>query len=378
MKIAIIQGAFFPVPPILGGAVEKIWYKTGQEFAALGHEVVHIGRSYPDLLAKEEICGVNYIRVLGYDTPSSLIKLKWLDLLYSIRAIKEIPRDVDVIVTNTFWSPLLLNKELRKKVCVSVDRLPKGQMWLYKQAPLLRTNSTTVADAIRQELPINQHRRIVIIPNSLPFQDLPKIDFDEKKRVLLYVGRLHPEKGIELLIKAFKTLDKNWKLRIIGPSDISTGGGGSSYLKSLKQLAGKANIEFTGPVFDMNLLNQYYAEASVFVYPSVAEKGETFGLAPLEAMAWGCVPIVSDLACFCDFINHESNGLIFNHRSNDAVELLGKAIERLQKNTSFRNKLAQQAINVRQSHSISFISSQFIDEFERVIDEKKLDQNVVL
>ena len=377
MKITIIQGAFLPVPPVQGGAVEKIWYRMGQEFAALGHEVVHIGRSHADLLASETFCGVNYIRIPGYDTPASIIKLKWLDLLYSIRAVKEIPKDADIVITNTFWSPVLLSPKLREKLCVSVERLPKGQMWLYKHAPILRANSTPVAEAIRRELPSNQHQRVVTIPNPLPFHQLPAIDFSEKKRVLLYVGRLHPEKGIELLIKSFKTLNADWKLRIVGPSDVSTGGGGTPYLESLKRLAGEANIEFTGPVFDMNLLNQFYAEASIFVYPSVAEKGETFGLAPLEAMAWGCVPVISNLSCFRDFIDNEANGLIFDHQSNDAVNLLSLQIDRLQRETNFRYKLAQQALQVRQSHSIAFVASQFINKFERNTDERSMHKHTV-
>lgn len=378
MKISIIQGAFLPVPPVLGGAVEKIWYKLGHEFAALGHEVVHIGRSHPDLPSKEESHGVSYVRVPGYDTPSSLVILKWRDLLYSVRVGKEIPVDTDIVITNTFWSPLLISGKLRKKVCVDVQRIPKGQMWLYKQAPLLRVNSGPVADAIRRELPVHQHRRMITIPNPLPFQGLPSVHFDKKKRVLLYAGRLHPEKGLELLIKAFKTLNSSWKLRIVGPSDVSTGGGGSSYLESLKRLAGDANVEFTGPIFDMNLLNEYYAEASIFVYPSVAEQGETFGLAPLEAMAWGCVPVVSDLACFRDFIYHGTNGLVFDHRSNDAVAQLRKAIDELQTNANLRCQLAEQALNVRQSHSVSYIASQFIDAFERVVSKRNLDKPIVL
>ena len=55
MKIVILQGAFLPVPPVAGGAVEKIWYRMGQEFAGLGHEVIHIGREFPDLPKNEKI-----------------------------------------------------------------------------------------------------------------------------------------------------------------------------------------------------------------------------------------------------------------------------------------------------------------------------------
>ena len=53
MKITIVLGAFFPVPPLMGGAVEKVWFALAQEFARLGHEVTQISRSHPDLPAAD-------------------------------------------------------------------------------------------------------------------------------------------------------------------------------------------------------------------------------------------------------------------------------------------------------------------------------------
>jgi len=49
IRIAIIQGAFLPSPPLLGGAVEKVWHALGREFAVNGHDVVHISRQYDGL-----------------------------------------------------------------------------------------------------------------------------------------------------------------------------------------------------------------------------------------------------------------------------------------------------------------------------------------
>ncbi len=49
MRITIVLGAFFPVPPIMGGAVEKVWFALGQEFARRGHEVVQISRTHSTL-----------------------------------------------------------------------------------------------------------------------------------------------------------------------------------------------------------------------------------------------------------------------------------------------------------------------------------------
>src|SRR4051812_47755133 len=115
MKITIVLGAFFPVPPIMGGAVEKAWFALGQEFARRGHEVVQISRAHPSLPQAETIEGVRHIRVAGYAQPRSIILLKFFDLLYSIRARRVLP-EADIVVTNTFWLPLLIRGHTRGQI----------------------------------------------------------------------------------------------------------------------------------------------------------------------------------------------------------------------------------------------------------------------
>ena len=300
MHVTILQGAFFPEPPLLGGGVEKRWFRLGQEFAARGHRVTHFSRRYGSLLAEEQIAGVQHVRIRGYDQPKSMLKLKFLDLLYSLSACRQISADSDIVVTNTFWSPLLLPRSLRGRAYVDVARMPRGQCRFYAQAGRLRANSFAVAEAIRRELPAAQHGRISMIPNPLPFDPPAAIDIESKKKEILYCGRVHPEKGLDLLIKAASGLPPDWRVKIIGPWETRQGGGGKEYLDSLRMLAQGMPVTFHGPEYNMERLAEHYREAAIFAYPSVAEKGETFGLAPLEAMAWSCVPVVSDLPCFKD------------------------------------------------------------------------------
>jgi glycosyltransferase involved in cell wall biosynthesis len=370
LKITILQGAFLPVPTALGGAVEKMWLALGKEFVRAGHKVVHVSRCYEDFPTSEQIDGVLHQRVRGYATPASGIYLKWLDLLYTLRARAAVPADSDIVVTNTFWAPLLLSSALQRRSLVDVARMPKGQIRWYKQVARLRANSTPVAEAICSELPTTEHRRVVIVPNPLPFANPPDITLASKQPVLLYVGRVHPEKGLELLLRAFQQVAPGWRLRIVGPWEVAAGGGGETYLRALRQLADGQAVEFTGPIYNTQVLNSYYAEASVFVYPSIAERGETFGLAPLEAMAWGCVPVVSALACFRDFIEPEVNGLMFNHRHPQAIEELAEKLRQLQQNADLRNILAERAVNVRTTHSTAHIANEFLAEFQQILTER--------
>lgn len=373
MNIAIIQGAFFPVPPIMGGAVEKMWGRLGVEFAKQGHRVTHISRQHPELPTVDEMDGVSHRRVEGYAQPSQLWLLKWLDWLYTRRAVREVPEDAEVIVTNTFWAPLWLPGRMKKRAFVDVARMPKGQCRWYRQAGRLRANSTPVAEAIRRELRARDWPRVCMIPNPLPFDPPLRIDWRIKEPLLLYCGRVHPEKGLDLLVQAVEGMPDDWQVTMVGPWETTQGGGGSSYLKHLQSLPTAQRIHFVGPVFEPDRLAEYYARASIFAYPSVAERGETFGLAPLEAMAWGAVPVVSDLACFRDFIKHGQNGWVFDHRGPHAAHSLVSAIAQLRQRILVNNQLGQAAAKVGETHAPTAIANTFLAEFSGLVRQNSIN-----
>jgi glycosyltransferase involved in cell wall biosynthesis len=367
MRITILQGAFFPVPPLLGGAVEKMWFRLGKEFAARGHEVVQVSRAHPQLAGEEMLDGVRHVRVRGYDQPANGMHLKLLDLLYTLRAVRRVPKDSDIVVTNTFWAPWLLPKRLRSRAYIDVQRMPKGQCRWYRSAARLRANSTPVLEAIRAELPESQHGRVRMIPNPLPFDPLTHLDVAGKEQRVLYAGRIHPEKGLDLLLQASRGLPANWTLHLVGPWQTGQGGGGDAYLQRLRQLAPPGRVHFHGPVHGAAELARHYQQARLFAYPSVAEKGETFGLAPLEAMAHGCVPVVSDLACFKDFIADGVNGRIFDHRTADATQALERLLHNLAEDTGTCERLARAAFQVNASHAPGRIAEEFLEDFAGLI-----------
>jgi len=371
MKIVILQGAFLPIPPLSGGAVEKRWFIIGQKFFARGHEVIHISRRWPNLPCYEVISGVNHMRVASFTMPRSLVLLKLFDAIYTIRAMRAIPKDADIVVSNTFWAPIFLPLITRAKIYVDVARMPKGQMRFYKNV-YLRANSTPVAAAICAELPQALHNNVSMVPNPLPYQatSIEQLDSGElsnKKRVVLFCGRVHPEKGLELLNDSIQALPDDWILKIVGPYKIAEGGGGEDYLRSLKRIFNSPKVQFIEPIYDINKLNLLYKEASIFVYPSIAEKGETFGLAPLEAMAWSAVPVVSNITCFKDFISHGENGLIFDHRAEDAEKQLKQCILDLINNHHKLVQLANEASKVNISHSPDNIADLFLADFKRLL-----------
>jgi glycosyltransferase involved in cell wall biosynthesis len=155
-------------------------------------------------------------------------------------------------------------------------------------------------------------------------------------------------------------------MSIVGPWKTSEGGGGEAYLHSLKSMFAGTQVELLEPIYDVQRLNLLYKQAAIFVYPSVAEKGETFGLAPLEAMAWGAVPVVSDLQCFKDFIVDGENGSIFNHRTPDVQAQLMDCVLGLINDSKLRQRMGTQALSVRQTHSPNSIADRFLADFKEI------------
>lgn len=365
MKITIVTGAFLPVPTLLGGAVEKMWLALAKEFVRAGHRVTMISRRFPGLEEEEEVDRIRHVRVGGYSSPRNIFILKLLDLFHTISVLPRLP-DADILISNTFWLPVLAQTLRRGRLLIDVQRMPKGQLRLYGGNSILRANSRAVHDAILAEIP-EAADRIITIPNPLPFDPPQEIDLKAKESVILYAGRIHPEKGLDLLMESVRLMPAGWRLEVVGPHQISAGGGGEEYLASLKCKAEGLPVIFRGPLHEMSQLSERYRRATIFVYPSIAEGGETFGLAVLEAMSWGCVPIVSDLDCFRDFVAHGTNGMVFDHRGKDASSRLAELISQIAGSPVLLQELALKALDVRRTHSPRHVSGLFLDAFGQMV-----------
>lgn len=119
-----------------------------------------------------------------------------------------------------------------------------------------------------------------------------KYKIGKKNPVLLFVGRISPHKGVDLLIKAFNlVLEKHSdaKLLIVGKETFD------SYAKKLKSLANQVNpkaIIFTGFVHDEEL-PYYYGACSIY---TTATLWEGYDLPAVEAQACGKKVVGFDLA----------------------------------------------------------------------------------
>ena len=373
MKINILQGAFFPIPPTKGGAIETAWFELGKEFVRQGHQVTHVSRKEKGLKNSEEINGVNHIRVRGANAVKNPYILKLLELPYVIRA-RKVMQAGDIMVSHAFWAPILFPKKKFGKQYVHVGRYPKGQLNLYRNAVRFQVPSNSIAKICNLQIP-QSAAKIKTLPYPLTWNPLSILDFQEKEKVVLYAGRIHPEKGIKPLIEAWcqlpDTVVRDWTLRLIGPHKEEQGGGGIKFLNLLKRNIeqSKNKVEFYDPIFDRNLLKNEMNKAQLFIYPSLAKDGETFGLAVLEAMSCGCVPIVSALPCFLDFISNRVEGFCLKQSANENLSKILKEelVEILTYKKSNINKMAQASLTRAKDYELSNVAQKYIADFSSLL-----------
>ena len=375
MKITIVLGAFLPVPPVMGGAIEKSWFVLAQEFVSRHHDVTIISRALSQFARYEIVDGVRHIRVRGFDRPRSLLWLKILDLFYSVRVRRILPA-ADILVTNTFWLPLLVRDSSPGKIYVHVGRYPKGQIRLYGRAARLQAPSNDVADAVKHEAP-SAAQKVTAIPYPRPqiISAEAPLPLETRAKIVLYVGRVHPEKGVHSLVEAFTRLRRSnfadWKLIIVGSTDSKEGGGGENYFRQLQQSAAVARdrIVFRGPIFDASALEEEFRAARIFAYPSLAARGETFGLAPLEAMTHGCAVLTSDLRCFRDFILPNKTGFVFERGAPDPADSLMVAFRDALSDPGRLEQIARAGQLKSEEFSRARVADKFLADFESLTSD---------
>ena len=132
----------------------------------------------------------------------------------------------------------------------------------------------------------------------------------EHKVVLLYVGRVSGEKNLQLLVKAYRTLDHNrCHLVVVGEGPA---------LAEIQQEMADLPVTYTG-YLQGEALATAYASADVFAFPS---RTETFGQAVLEAMA-SALPVVGLVSeGVCDLVTDGRTGLLDSQRSSEEEQVV--------------------------------------------------------
>jgi glycosyltransferase involved in cell wall biosynthesis len=155
-----------------------------------------------------------------------------------------------------------------------------------------------------------------------------------EKKILLYVGRLAPEKGIERLKTALKAAP-DARLAIVGK------GPAREYLE--KKFADTPTV-FTGLLTGDDLAAAY-ASSDLFVFPSTTE---TLGMAMIEALASGVPVVAARSGASHEIVDEGTNGLLYEPYS---LETMTVAVRRVLSDDGLRSRMSREARNVAKGRS---------------------------
>lgn len=264
-----------------------------------------------------------------------------------VSKMRQVLKDSDYNNAISFLTPIniqliIATIGLDYKVIISERNDPQKQKrnygWrilrkmLYSKADFITANSVGVLEHLKNQenLPSN---KLMFIPNSISFPESDRIEADTNQEILI-IGRLHPQKGHDILFKAYSCLSERiknkWKVIIVGNGALK-----HELQKEAHNLNIHKSIKWIGQTKDVDY---FYQKAKIFVLPSRYE-GQPNVL--LEAMSHGLPVIVSDGSPgMTELVRHKENGLIF--RSED-YNMLAEHIGTLINDSNLSKKLGENA-----------------------------------
>jgi len=282
------------------GGVEKHCESLYPRIAINTEVIVYRRKSYVEFSKNIHYSGIRFI-----DLPSTKIK-GFETLLHSFLATLHIlTQPVGIVhihnIGPALFAPVL--RLFRRKVALTYhspnyehqkwNRFERFFLKRCEKIAVKYANAIIFVNRFRMEaFPADIQIKSCYLPNGIvPPVCNPSTDYLEKwglqhSKYILSIGRITPEKGFDLLIKAFQTIHSDFKLAIVGAAEAE-----KNYYKQLTDGINPNRIIFTGYVYG-EPLNQLYTHASLFVLPSLQEG---FPLVLLEAMSYGLPMIVSDI-----------------------------------------------------------------------------------
>jgi glycosyltransferase involved in cell wall biosynthesis len=277
LRVALVSSGLVPVPPIRGGAVEEYVYQLSRYLRRLGIDAVVIDANYDnDKLVYEEFNGAQIVRV-PIAKPSVGFKERILEeLLFGKTTARYINREVfDVVHANTAWAgfTLALHRSIGKLKCKGFvytchnplwpeDKVHVGEKivrlvegYTMKIADIAIALNKTMHRALTEKAKIGP-RKMVIVPNGVNTEFFRPGLRDEQilgryrlveQSYILFVGRVSPEKGVHILLRAFKQIvndvPKDFKLVTVGSLTDTFGSAQPSSYAKVKVLGFKLREE---------------------------------------------------------------------------------------------------------------------------------------
>ena len=332
MKILMLTWEY---PPRIVGGIARVVHDLSKRLIKDGHEVTVVTyRDNADVPEYENDKGVNVYRVDNYMIhPNNFIDwIMQLNFNMLSKATEIINKEggFDVIHAHD-WLVTYAAKSLKNAYDIPIvatihateagrnsgihdetQRYINDTEWLLTyEASEVIVNSNYMKNEIQRlfGLPFD---KINVIPNGINLSNFTGIERDydfrrqyamDNEKIILYVGRLVYEKGVQHLIAAMPKILSNYndaKLIIAG-----RGGMMDELRAEASNLGLNDKIYFTG-YLNSKQVQKMYKCADVAVFPSTYEP---FGIVALEAMLAGVPTVVSDVGGLDEIVTHGVDGM---------------------------------------------------------------------
>ena len=196
--------------------------------------------------------------------------------------------------------------------------------------------------------------KVEFIPNFVSQNKIDKIKSKiNKDRIILCMGRFHPNKAIDILIKAMPFLPK-FRLFIVGEGELK-----SQYEILIKKFDLMSRVK----IFEWSdNISEFLNKCSILVCPS---RHEPFGNIVIEGWAHKIPVVVSDVGGPGRIVKHKTTGIKFE--KDNTFDLVSK-IKNLNSDKKLKRKIVINAYNVyKKSYSEEVIVSHYLSFFRRII-----------
>jgi len=228
---------------------------------------------------------------------------------------------------------------------------------------ILQGSSRVIAtsDKEKKELTKLGFKKVTTVYNGIPTNIIsPGKIFTRLNKegvfTMLYIGKIHPLKGLKELIEALSSVDFNFQLLIAGPDD-----GQELALRKLIAKLKLKNIHFLGFVNDKQKA-ELFKLSDLFVHPSFSEG---FSISILEAMN-SELPVLITEACNFPDEGRFNAGKIISTR--DLIEDLKKSLTEFQKRPASLKKFGKNARMLVQKHYSISVMAQNIEKIYEVFN----------
>jgi glycosyltransferase involved in cell wall biosynthesis len=353
--------------PWAGGA-ERHLHELAKRWIKKGHKVTFIVGGYKGALGKEDIDGIEIIR-MGNTYTSFFIS----PLYYLFKLRKE---KYDCIIDTAHGIPFFLPLFSTKPVILIIHHNHKklwesefgeivSQVGIFIEkniVPLVYKNCTviTLAFSEKKYLLDRGFRKVVAIPPGIDTLFFNKSKEKTQKPTILYLGRLRKYKRVNLLIGIFTRIKrkiKNVTLIIVGEGQDRAN---IEYL--IRKMKLEKSIILKGFVSEeekRNLLSSSW----VLAFPSLMEG---WGLVAMEAAACGTPTAGFNVPGVKDAVKNGKSGLLASTK-NEFTKNIIKILE----NKNLRNELSKNSVLWTKNFTWEKSSNNFLEEIKNVINEKK-------